>query len=67
MRLDRISLCIICLLILYILQAPVIIDYTQRFMYVWNMAVEYVVYFKDKEPYVFMFLPILFVYLLSRK
>lgn len=67
MRLNTIIIIALIIIILYLLQVPAVRIYADIAMDKWNLTVEYVLYFKDKEPYVFMCLPLVLVYLLGKK
>ncbi len=65
-RLRPFILLMLIITLLYTMNvAPVVILITQ-YKDVWNYSIEYIMHFKDKEPLVFMCLPVIAVYLMLR-
>lgn len=55
------------LLILYLLKVTVVVDIVNNGLDTWNYIVDYVLYFRDKQPLIFLSLPILLLYLMRGK
>jgi hypothetical protein len=53
--------------ILYITNVTPVVAVLDRSREFYNLSIEYITHFKDKEPFVFICLPLAVVYLLSRK
>lgn len=67
MNLRPLVLLALIIFILYWLQSQMVLDMVFSAKIQWNRFVEYILYFKDKEPFVFCCLPIAVVYLLGKK
>lgn len=55
------------LLLLYVLKVTVIVNAVNNSLDTWNYIIDYVLYFKDKQPLVFLSLPMLLFYLMRGK
>lgn len=67
MKLNMFVYIALAILILYLLRVQLVVTALTDIMVTWNYAVDYILNFKDKQPLVFLVLPLLLLWLMRGK
>jgi hypothetical protein len=67
MKLNLFVYITLAIIILYLLRVQLIVQFITDFMVTWNYGVDYILNLKDKQPLIFLALPLLLLWLMRGK